>query len=392
MKAKFFACIFHLAAIVSFSQVDSTVFCLSNKGVPGLYLSRLNVTTGVVTHISPSVIANGAQIPNVTIDPYLGRYYFVNEFNQIIGLDLVTGTVVTSGQISNPNSDNFDQMIFNASDSMIYGLARKFSPPAIYLASIHPSTGVISLISSSSLSNGYVMSGSALDPFTKTYYYINENNHIIGIDLISGNIKSSAPVTNVNGDYFDEIEFNASDKTIYGLARKTGPAEVRLAKINPSTGAVTNISLASLSTSENALNSLFDPCNNVYYYVSELGCMRVNASNGQLINSVVPSHQVIQMKYNFKCHYNFTAFSGIKEGQTFADIELYPNPANNNLNLEMKEFSENTTITISNMLGQNAASFTGKKQLDVSSLPQGCYFVKILLDGKTLYYSKFVKE
>ncbi len=386
---------FSLLNSLCYSQVDSVIFGLSNKGVPGLYLSRLNPFTGLVTYVSPSPISNGAQIPNATVDMYSKLFYYVNEFNSILGVDLVAGNIVTNALISNVNGVFFDQMIFNASDSTIYGLARNSSPAAVYLSKINPLTGVVTNISSASLSNGENIPNAAINPFAKIYYYINEFDYILGVDLISGNTISAAPVTNSNGTYFDQMEFNASDKTLYGLARKSSPAEVYLAKINPATGVVTNISSTSLSAGESIPNSVLDPCNNVYYYVNEFGLpLGVSCSTGSLVTFSTLSSQFFEMTYNYTCHLNFT-FSGIIENKPSVSFNLYPNPTSDKLEFNLKGSASNTTLKLFNSLGQivweSKNNNSNKFTLDVSNYANGLYYVEAE-SNQGVSRAKFVKE
>lgn len=69
--------------------------------------------------------------------------------------------------------------------------------------------------------------------------------------------------------------------------------------------------------------------------------------------------------------------TGIKKPVS-EDIKLYPNPANNQLNLE--NISGFETITISNVVGQmvlNSDINNNSQTIDISGLEQGTYFVKI---------------
>lgn len=388
---KKFLFVFCLLGSFCFSQVDSVVFCLSNKGIPGLYLSKVNVTTGAVTYISPTVIGNAVASNGATIDQYKSIYYFIDFSQQIIGLDLFTGTVVTSGPLSNPNTDSFGQIIFNASDSVIYGLAGTVSPPSVFLGKINPSTGVVTKISGTSLSTAYLGSSATIDPFTKTYYYVNESNVILGVDLNTGTITSSATITNVNGQYFDLMQFNASDKMIYGLARKFSPPEVYLAKIDPLTGGVTNISTSPLSTALSSSGSLLDPCNNSFYYIKEGGILQgANCSIGNGIVAVTPSSQILEMRYNYKCHLDFI-FSGINENQSTADLNIYPNPSSDYLNL--KGIGEvGSSIEIIDALGRKIMETSFANSINISKLTTGIYTLRILTKDNHSYYSKFVKE
>ena len=74
------------------------------------------------------------------------------------------------------------------------------------------------------------------------------------------------------------------------------------------------------------------------------------------------------------------------------NAKMYPNPANNVLNIEAKSNIEN--VSIYNLLGQEVISESVNKQstsLNISSLEAGVYVVKTLIDGK-IASSRLIKE
>lgn len=71
-------------------------------------------------------------------------------------------------------------------------------------------------------------------------------------------------------------------------------------------------------------------------------------------------------------------------------ISVYPNPASNTLNIQLKENTAIQSIRIYNMLGQLVLANTNKI-INVSGLKTGTYFIKIISDKGTAS-SKFIKE
>jgi hypothetical protein len=57
-------------------------------------------------------------------------------------------------------------------------------------------------------------------------------------------------------------------------------------------------------------------------------------------------------------------------------ISIYPNPASTMLHVELKRPNETAQIQISNALGQELIN-TQEKDIDVSNLPNGVYFVRV---------------
>lgn len=84
--------------------------------------------------------------------------------------------------------------------------------------------------------------------------------------------------------------------------------------------------------------------------------------------------------------------------QNFKDKEftIYPNPANNTLNIQLPEiYKNNSLVTISNSLGQIISSKNNTNEneqtLDISNLSSGVYFIKIT-NNEASTTKKFIKQ
>ncbi len=96
------------------------------------------------------------------------------------------------------------------------------------------------------------------------------------------------------------------DSTIFGLARKNNPNAIYFAKINPTTGVVSNISGTSLATCINVTGSAstIDPTKGEFYFRDCLNqFVTVNMLNGNTINSpVITNTTASSFGYmNFNC-------------------------------------------------------------------------------------------
>lgn len=83
---------------------------------------------------------------------------------------------------------------------------------------------------------------------------------------------------------------------------------------------------------------------------------------------------------------------GLKENYLLKNIEVYPNPCNFvlNINVEQNEL-QNSTIEIRNPLEQIAISIPFANEIDISSLTSGIYFLTV--QNKTSIKSiKIIKE
>lgn len=74
------------------------------------------------------------------------------------------------------------------------------------------------------------------------------------------------------------------------------------------------------------------------------------------------------------------------------DVHLYPNPANDFIQLETNA-DQNFKVQIMDMLGKryNALSLTNSSSIDISNLPSGIYFITITTDNSPLV-RKFIKK
>ncbi|WP_164891015.1 T9SS type A sorting domain-containing protein [Botryobacter ruber] len=90
-----------------------------------------------------------------------------------------------------------------------------------------------------------------------------------------------------------------------------------------------------------------------------------------------------------------SSVTGIKQEKGMAAVmEVYPNPARENVMVKLDVFSSKTyTLTLTNMIGQTVSVVTdtdfpaGSEEavvLDVKSLPSGIYFLRLLANDKIM--------
>ncbi|MBA4242018.1 MAG: hypothetical protein C0448_14940 [Sphingobacteriaceae bacterium] len=93
--------------------------------------------------------------------------------------------------------------------------------------------------------------------------------------------------------------------------------------------------------------------------------------------------------------YSTTGFiDGINEiNEGVKEITTYPNPVTNTLNLSTLTINLfNSKIEIVNTLGQTVLKQPYSKSVDVTSLPNGFYTLKVAAIDKQIFLSKFIKE
>lgn len=84
---------------------------------------------------------------------------------------------------------------------------------------------------------------------------------------------------------------------------------------------------------------------------------------------------------------------GVNELGNGSSFEVYPNPTNDILNIDIKNFNkENLNVNIIDVIGKEVLKSDYKNQLDISFLEKGIYFVSIQQNSKTLGVKKIIKE
>jgi hypothetical protein len=92
----------------------------------------------------------------------------------------------------------------------------------------------------------------------------------------------------------------------------------------------------------------------------------------------------------------FKAPTGVEDLATVSGIKVYPNPAENFVNVEVSAaVSGNVQVDVFNLLGQKINTVTAedhKARIDVAGLPAGCYIIDCLSDGVKIASARFIKN
>ena len=205
-----------------FCNGDSTMYGLARRNyfdstlnitVGQLLLAKINTVTGTITQISPNSIGQGYALAGSAIDPYQMLYYYSTGSN-LVGVDMYSGAVYSNTPMQLPANSYFDNFTYSCVDTALYGLVRtnyfnsvnpfQLDSSTIRLGKINPTTGAITVLSSTSLFGfGYSLNaGAAIDPNNMTYYY-STGDYIVGASLFDGQQNSLDSIHFANGSYFD---------------------------------------------------------------------------------------------------------------------------------------------------------------------------------------------
>lgn len=194
-----------------FNTADSVMYGLYSQviydPITGQYdgdmrLASCDLSTGLVSLISPNSVATSYTMAGAVIDPHLMVYYFISE-GKLMGLDLYNGSTFTQPIITIPSGgSSFDNFAYNCGDTTMYGLIMENGVKC--LGKINATTGVVTPLSTLLNLPNYIMNAATIDPLTGVYYFETMSNTgvvLMGLSLVDGSIVSSIEIP--NGAFFD---------------------------------------------------------------------------------------------------------------------------------------------------------------------------------------------
>ena len=94
-----------------------------------------------------------------------------------------------------------------------------------------------------------------------------------------------------------------------------------------------------------------------------------------------------------KAYYNLNL--SVQPAVIEASVKLYPNPANDVVNVEISNAGDNTTVEVIDMMGRKVSStlaMNGKAQININGLSAGYYVVNCVREGVKIASGKFIKN
>jgi len=394
-----------LFGFIASAQNNSLIGLLRTSNPASIRLGKLDLTTGIFSQLSTASIGNSFNATGAALDPNSGTYFFLGA-GGMLSVDVTTGSVVAQNALTNPIATSyFDNFRFNTSDSSLYGLARRYIQTGgqgvgeLYLATINPTTGVITQISPQSVGQSYALQGNAIDPHLMVYYY-SIASQFVGLDMYTGLVYSSPTISFPQGGlYFDNFTYNCADTSIYGLIRMntTAPLTVHFGKINPQTGVVTQISQQPIAYSMFSVSgsSTIDPNTGTYYYLSVLpqggkAVVGISIQTGSVASvDTIPTtgntQTYFDMMRNPSDCFGAQAYRPDSSGGTAGtsnlsqpQLKVYPNPFGEQLKISSTVLIN--TYSLKDAQGKTLLQETPLKteiQLQTAAFNNGIYFLEI---------------
>ena len=175
---------------------------LTGQYAGDMRLASCDLSTGLVSLISPGSVATSYTMSGAVINPHLMVYYFISE-DKLKGLDLYNGSIFSQPIITIPSGGNsFDNFAYNCGDTTMYGLIMENGVKC--LGKIDATTGIVTPLPTLLNLPNYIMNAATIDPITGIYYFETMSNTgvvLMGLSLLDGSIVSSIEIA--NGSYFD---------------------------------------------------------------------------------------------------------------------------------------------------------------------------------------------
>lgn len=136
-----------------YNEITQEIIGIERGGVDsGVYLSKIDPATGVVTPISTTPFAdtNTITVAGTAIDLQNQWYHLFSE-GRILSVDIATGTVVHSPLVDTSEFENFNNLIYNAADRKLYAIGRNNNPAELFFIQLDPITGAVTTISPTSI-------------------------------------------------------------------------------------------------------------------------------------------------------------------------------------------------------------------------------------------------
>lgn len=391
-------------------------------------LGSLNLNTGLVSNQGINTYRQFINLTGAAINPYDNTYIFLGVATMNT-LDLSTGAIANAVPLSNPLGDSyFDNFRFNQSDSTLYGLARRYIPDPnggpfgtgeIFLGKANTITGEITQLSTTSVGQGFALAGSAIDPYEMVYYF-SSGSSLVGLDLYDGSVYSDVPFGLPAGAMFANFTYSCADTALYGLVLQSfysyvpdpffpgntiqvfDSSTVKLGRINPNTGSIAIISpysvVAQAGFSLNA-GSAIDPGSMTYYYSNGSHLVGISLITGLRTSYLPFSYEmgdIFNLMRNTENCYQALArrkkTTTSVEPEIQARVSVYPNPANDLLQISSSETIRRVEIT--SVDGKTLYSLAAEdvtRGLDLTGLAPGVYLVKVVLQNEQAVVRKWVK-
>lgn len=284
------------------------------------------------------------------------------------------------------NNTKFYAGDFDGSGNL-YGVSSDMMDENGFLIKIDPTNGVETMIGNLNLDTPHVITGLAWNPINEKMYALSSNsdfNRLYTVDL------ETAELTSVGGALASRLGIWLAISP-EGIGYTVDIGTSSLYSINLETGVATIVGSIGVQLS-NAQDGGFDRSTGILYAGGYHGggagrLYSVDTSTGLFTNLGTLNNGCAELGIVAFKEESLNVAQNSLEGFSF-----YPNPTSDVINLTSVHTVEN--VSIYNLLGQQLMKTNlnqKESKLDVSSLQEGTYILKVTINGK-IGHSKFIKN
>lgn len=227
----------------------------------------------------------------------------------------------------------------------------------------------------------------------------NNNDQVDWLDnqgmYFNTTIPGNVPPVVINNNICDTIDVYTGD-TLHSPTYDI--AHFSIGVTTPEIGQIVN---ATITCSNPSAFSMVQTANTPTYKQYDCSFSAIGLSPGTYyvyVSATDNGHPVLTTNRTIiiRTHYDATAPTGVNEQITSTGFSIYPNPANDLLNIE-QSFSadDKPVLNIVDVLGKVVLKkelSARKSGIDISELPQGIYFVQVMNNQTTSHTIKLIKK
>jgi hypothetical protein len=351
-------------------------------------------------------------------DQYWNNYLYTVNAN--------TGNIIYNPPfpVLTDTSDNVLELQFDNSSNILYGLHWDNSEGREYFVSVNQVSGTYTIIDSLP-GVKWVMSNPNYTVFDKIHHHyifrgadVNMNSYLYTVDALTGAILSnpSFPVLANQFDNIEELQFDNSTNTLYGLHFDSSDGKEYLATINPNTGLFTKIdSLPGVViVRTNKHYTTFNEINHRFIFkgvdnnqISHI--YSIDANTGSIISSPTfpvslnPDNNIIEFQYDNFCGILYALkwdvffnTENVNNESTNKFYHVFPNPFSFDSKVILDKTYNKIEVIVYDLLGQaiknkleyNSSIITVERD----NLPSGVYFISVFCNGHDFGIKKIIIE
>ncbi len=369
-------------------------FCLNGRG-QGEYIIEINRTDGSFINTGPPIKGISLILPNIrAYKENAGIFIFPSAVDTLYSIDVSNDSI-----INKPLNGNFvNELEYSNSLNKLYGLLRDFTNNVKYVATLDPMLGTSAAISSSIPTSNTNQGISTFNQINNQYIFLDPAGILYTIDVLTGNIISSPSVSLTSNQQLINICFNDSTNSLYGIIQDNTANLIYLASINQTTGTVAYIG-SGVAVGINNSSSAIDLANKQYLYLSYNGSsynittFDITSGNvvyNNVMSALVSGTNAFSLKYDniraklFSIHWGPPPCgdcAGIEQYiNTNEQVNIYPNPTKDVLNVACEMVNEKATLTITDMLGNVVKQMPFNTQhitFSITDLNEGVYNISL---------------